>query len=567
MGMLIERGQPCAVDGCGSSDAAAVYEDEGNSKRYQICFSAMCPKKGRAVWLDGYKDTSEATEQTASKTKRTRKGKDTSDDFQSYVDAYVASEHEEWKARGLSSMTMQHYGVRLVDGAYVYPYFNEDQTLVCLKYRPKDRKDFWSKGATREQPELLFGRESFSPGGKAVTVTTGENDALAVYEMFGRKYPAVSIPAGDGTALKACKANFEWLNSFDTIYLAFDSDDSGKKAAQEVAGLFAGKSKIVRMDPTLKDANAYLMGDKTKEFINLWWNAEQYVPDGIVSGKGLRERMAKPQAKPVCPWPLTTLNEKLYGIYPRRIYTLTAGSGVGKSQFIRELTYWLFKQTDAPIGILMLEEAVEESVLGIMSIHLSKPLHVPTTVYTQEEYWQAYDETMENDRFFFHDHFGSTSINNILDRVKYMVKVLGCQFIVLDHLSIIVSGQQEADERKAIDEIMTKLRMFVQETGVTLFLISHLKRVNGKEYTEGAQVGVSDLRGSASIEQLSDCIIGLERNGQAKNQRIANTTNVRILKSRQFGQLGLTDGMYYDKVTGRMTETAVVDTTPEEEEL
>ena len=562
MGKLIERGRACIVDGCGSSDAAAVYEDEG--KQYQICFSALCPKKGRAVWLEGYRDSEQETAKTSSKKAQTGAG-----DFTEAIEAYVASEHEEWAARGLSALSMAHYGVRLVGNAYAYPYFNQDQELVCLKYRPKDRKDFWSKGATREQPELLFGRESFKPGGKAVTVCTGENDAIATYEMFGRKYAAVSIPAGDGTALKACKANYEWLNSFDNIYLAFDADDSGKKAAQEVAQLFAGKAKIVRMDPKLKDANGYLMAGQTKEFISTWWAAEDYVPDGIVAGNRLWDRMNVPQAKPVCPWPLTTMNEKLYGIYGRRVYTITAGSGVGKSQFIRELTYWLFKQTNEKIGILMLEEAVEESALGIMSIHISKPLHVPTTQYTPEEYKQAYDETigLEDNRFFFHDHFGSTSINNILDRVKYMVKVLGCKFIILDHLSIIVSGQQEADERKAIDEIMTKLRMFVQETGVTLFLISHLKRVQGKEYTEGAKVGVSDLRGSASIEQLSDCIIGLERNGQSKNQRIANTTNVRILKSRQFGQLGLTDGMYYDKVTGRMTETGIVDTTPEDEEL
>lgn len=554
MGKMVDRGQPCIVEGCGSSDAAAVYEDGG--RRYQICFSGNCPKKGKATWLtDEIVEVEDIKEDV----------KNNKDDFNLLLEAYSLGKSKE--TRNISGYAMTHYGVKVIGSTLVFPYFNEDQALTVLKYRPLAKKDFWSKGDTKGQSKMLFGREAFNPGGKKVTITEGELDAMSVYEMFGRKYPSVSVPNGSKGALGACKENYEWLNSFESIIISFDSDTAGREAASEVAQLFSGKAKIVKLDPELKDANGYLMAGKEKEFIAAWWNAAEFIPDGIVAGNTLWDRMNVPQAKPVCPWPLTTMNEKLYGIYPRRIYTFTAGSGVGKSQFIRELIHWLFMKTTDRIGVLMLEEAVEESALGIMSIHISKPLHVPDTVYTDEEYRKAYDDTIGTDRFYFHDHFGSTSIGNILERVRYMIKVLGCKFIILDHLSIIVSAQQEGDERKAIDEIMTKLRMMVQETGVTLFLISHLKRVQGKEYTEGAQIGVSDLRGSASIEQLSDCIIGLERNGQSKDRRVANTTNIRILKSRQFGRLGLTDGMYYDLMTGRMTQTATVDTTPEDEIL
>ena len=66
-----------------------------------------------------------------------------------------------------------------------------------------------------------------------------------------------------------------------------------------------------------------------------------------------------------------------------------------------------------------------------------------------------------------------------------MAKALDCKFIVLDHVSMIVSSQEIGDERKALDEIMTKLRTLVQETDVALIIVSNLKRRDAKGHEEG----------------------------------------------------------------------------------
>ncbi len=95
-----------------------------------------------------------------------------------------------------------------------------------------------------------------------------------------------------------------------------------------------------------------------------------------------------------------------------------------------------------------------------------------------------------------------------------MAKGLDCKWIILDHLSIVVSDQETGDERKAIDSIMTKLRQLVQETGIGLFLVSHLRRPNGKAHEDAGQISLAELSGSASIAQLSDMGIGLKREPQ-----------------------------------------------------
>jgi twinkle protein len=144
-----------------------------------------------------------------------------------------------------------------------------------------------------------------------------------------------------------------------------------------------------------------------------------------------------------------------------------------------------------------------------------------------------------------------------------MAKALDCKIIILDHISILVSGGQHGDERKALDEIMTKLRSLTQDTGITLFAVSHLKRPEGKAHEEGAVTSVAQLRGSASIAQLSDFVIGLERNGQADDPTERNTTYMRVLKNRFSGITGPAGALLYSGQTGRLSEY----TPPEEEEV
>ena len=70
----------------------------------------------------------------------------------------------------------------------------------------------------------------------------------------------------------------------------------------------------------------------------------------------------------------------------------------------------------------------------------------------------AFDETVGSGRVFLYDHFGSLATDNLLNRVRYLAKACNVGWVILDHLSIVVSGVDNGDERKAIDVIMTKLR-------------------------------------------------------------------------------------------------------------
>ena len=530
------RHEPCPT--CGSGNNLARYSDG-----HATCFSAGC----------GHYERGNGTASDFVQRKPTRAYEMT---------GTIAAIPDRRISQGIA----QKFGVTVEfssEGKIVkhhYPYYDKDSnTPTGTKVRQVENKGFYATGNFDNVG--LFGQQAFKEGGKYITITEGEADAMAVSEMFDGKWPVVSIRSGASGAVKDIKANLEWLESFENVVVCFDNDKAGQEAANSVLSLFTpNKAKNVTLP--LKDAGDMLKARKVADFVKEWWNAKSYRPDGIVSGLDTWDLLLEQQNTVSIPYPWTCLNEFTHGFRQKELVTITSGSGMGKSQIVRELEHYLLGETDDNIGILALEEDIPKTTLGIMSIEANKQLHLEKDVTEAEKkgYWE---KTMGTGRIFMLDHWGSTSEDDLLGRIRYMAKGLDCKWIILDHLSIVVSDQSNGDERKAIDSIMTNLRKLVQETGVGLFLVSHLKRASGTAHEDGGKISLSELRGSQSIAQLSDIVIGLERDQQNKDPQVRNTTTIRVMKNRFCGLTGLACYLYYDKDSGRMIET----TCPVEDEV
>ena len=150
---------------------------------------------------------------------------------------------------------------------------------------------------------------------------------------------------------------------------------------------------------------------------------------------------------------------------------------------------------------------------------------------------------------------GVTNIDDIFSKLRYMIIGCQCEWVIIDHLHMLVNCITESDERRGIDQLMNRLRSLVEETGVGMFLVAHLRRAAGdRGHEQGVVVSLSHLKGSQGISQLSDSVIALERNQQAEDPEEANTTRVRVLKSRYTGDTGLACNLKYNLDTGRMHE-------------
>lgn len=459
--------------------------------------------------------------------------------------------------RSIREDTAQLFGYRQGEyngrAAHYAYYFDPDtRRPIAAKVRFPD-KSFTFIGDAKKAP--LYGQWLWRDGGKMVVVTEGEIDALSVSQAQGNKWPVVSVQNGAQGAVKSIKKALDWLSKFDEVILMFDMDEHGRKAALECAELFEpGKCKIASLP--LKDASDMLQANRTKELIDAVWGAKTYRPDGVVDGSDLWQAVLTDDATISVSYPWAVLNDKTHGIRRGELVTVTAGSGVGKSAIVREIAYHLITLGET-IGMIMLEESTKRTALGLMGIHMNKPLHLGRDGISEEQLKESFKATVGSGQVFLYDHFGSTEVENLLAKIRYMARSLDCRWIILDHLSIVVSGLDDGgDERKLIDKAMTMLRTLVQETGIGLILVSHLRRPEGKGHEEGAKTSLSQLRGSHSIAQLSDMVLGAERDQQGDNP---NVTVIRVLKNRFSGETGEACSLYYSNDTGRLTEAPPVD--------
>lgn len=474
----------------------------------------------------------------------------------------ITTVFRDFKERGLPKSAVQKYQFDIntndkLDIMCRAPVFKNGMH-VANKIRLRSKKGFYWEARNKEaiNGAELFGQHLFEPGSaKAITLVEGYEDAAAAWVILGSRYPVVSVH-GASSALRDVKNNYEFLDSFDEVVIAFDTDTAktnpetgevrypGQEAAKKVANLFKpGKCRILTLREA-KDANDYLRLGKAKAFMDEWWKAPAYMPDGLKLGTDIWEEIINRPKHFQVSYPFSGLDKLTYGIRLSEFVTVTAETGIGKTSVLKEIEYSLLtnpelKEKQYGVGFIHLEEPNYDTALGLMSIHNNKPYHLPDTDRTVDELRSAYDGVLNSPRVVIWDHFGSNSVDAILDKVRHMA-ALGCKYVVLDHLSIVVSDQS-GDERKQLDEISTKLKTLCMELNIALICVIHQNRQG-------------QIRGTAGVEQLSNIVIKLYRDNTDSDDWRRNVTKLVVEKNRFCGRTGPACYLWYNEITGRLEE-------------
>ncbi|WP_343818832.1 toprim domain-containing protein [Dyella marensis] len=429
--------------------------------------------------------------------------------------------------------------------------YHRDGEIVAQKLRYAD-KTFSFRGDSKKCG--LFGQHLWSPG-RRIVITEGEIDALSVSQAQENKWPVVSLPNGAQGAKKSLARELEWLEQFEEIVLMFDMDEPGQDAAKECSELFTpGKCKIAHLPA--KDPNELIQQGKAREIITAIWNAKVYRPDGIVTFGDVRERALAKIVRGL-PWFLPSLNDYTYGRRYGEVYFFGAGTGVGKTDwFTQEIEHTAITLNEK-CGLFYLEQPPVETAKRVAGKHSGKRFHVPDGSWTEEELTASFERIEASRNVFMYDSFGSTEWPTILAKMKYLVVSEGVKHIFFDHLTAVVAAEE--DERKALEKIMEEIASFAQAHNICFYGISHLATPEGKPHEEGGRVMIRHFKGSRSIGFWSHFMFGLERDQQAEDEEVRQTTILRILKDRFTGQAtGKVIPLGYDVTTGRLFEKELV---------
>ncbi len=462
--------------------------------------------------------------------------------------------------RGISKAVAEKYGIEtLFDQenkayGYSFPSYNKDGDFIAQKVKRFDKRMKWLYKESLDNT-LMFGQNLFPSGSKFLTITEGEEDALACYQMLKESAPAfepavISLSNGAASAEKECKKHWEYINSFENIILSFDGDEQGRKAAERICRLFNYKPKVMLFAEckkgtddkyVWKDSNDYLKGFRAKDFVSLWWKAERVTPKGVITFSALWDAMTKKDNDLIATFPWDGLNKKLYGMYEGRLIFIKAPPKIGKTQILREILYHVQQTTKHNSGAIFLEDTKKSIGMGMCALHMNKPIHFPDVPVNLEELQKAHLEMSEGDRLMIFDPEDSRTVENIIHKITYFVKAHNCKVIVLDHISMLAYQADAGDERRFLDKLVADLKNLTVSLNICIIAVTHVND-DGK------------TRGSRAAVQLCDALINLERDKLADDPTIANTTHVIVEENRLTGDSGLACSLFFDRDTGRLVE-------------
>ena len=531
MGTLIDEQMPCPM--CPSSDAYYTYEeDDGNIVGH--CYS--CNKTNK---VSGDYVPEKGTKMTDKKER-----------------TMLCGTPEDLPSRRLTIDTCKKFdiGIGNVDGKRYETFgYYRDGLKVMSKVRgpnkcfnPREDPRCGPTGETNAA--VLFGMQAFKPNpNKSITITEGEYDAASYYQMT--TFPAVSVRSS-GQALKDVEANYEWLNGWKEVVVCFDSDEPGKKAARLIASKFPGKCRVMKMT-SHKDANDYLVAGHIDKFKHEWFEAQAIKVDGLITGVAAIMKLAlkKPQKGISTVWEgLTSITR---GVRLQEVWTIGGGTGLGKSETLKEFLFDIMKVHKLKTGSIMLEESSERTVQCYLGKELNKRYYLEDVEFPSDA--ELMDAATTLAPYMTIADRCKSEWGEVKAKVEYMVNALGIQYICIDHLTAIAEGKS-TDVNSTLHKILEDLNHMAVSLNCTFFCVSHLNQAANKNYTEGAHVSLRDFYGSGAIMQRSNFVFGFE--GDLEGEKIPKNTRImRCLKDRNAGDGGGKKVLLkYDIETGRLNE-------------
>ena len=543
---------------CDSSDAMAVYEKEinGASVKDATCFSC-----------NTYFNSTQLEEAGVKFVEGVKKKVQEVVDFS----AIEQIDPRGWKDRGITRVTSAKYGVRTEikgkDEATVRYYPSTvDNKIVGYKKRIIEGKQFIGIGNTKATNEF-FGQSVFEAGQKYLVVTTGEEDAMAFAQVLysesvgkdGEKVqywtPSISVTCGDGSIIKQFKANFEYINSFEKVVLAFDNDEPGQRYLEEAARLLSpGKAYIAKFPSGVKDACDMLKAGRVSELKQVFWKAVPFSRVDVLHLSQMWEDFESEDNNVKIPLPASWshLNEMMNGGMEKgEITIIGALTSIGKSTIINNVVYHLIENTKFKVGALYLEGTKREVVRDLLSLDAGINLRTVdrSMIDINELRSRFFENLVKKDQFVYVDHQGSISTAEIFDKLSYLAKAENCDVIVIDPVQAGVNSSDNG----AIIEFMDALLKFAKETDTCVIAVSHMRKPSDEN---PHAVTEYQLMGSSSLNQIAFNTILISRDKMNPDPVKRSATKLQLVKCRRTGNTGDAGWLRYDHQTTHMYATS-----------
>ncbi len=210
------------------------------------------------------------------------------------------------------------------------------------------------------------------------------------------------------------------------------------------------------------------------------------------------------------------IDEMTTGFQPGNFVIIAARPGMGKSSFALNMAVAAAREENAPIAFFSLEMSNSELIQRMICSEARISMNHMRRGNIQPHQWEGMSQAMGalNDLPIYLDDMGALTVSDVRSRCRRLKSTVGLAAIFIDYLQLMRPGvlARGANRNEELSEICRSLKITAKDLGVPIVALAQLNR--GVEARAGDKRPLlSDLRDSGSIEQESDVVAFLYRDG------------------------------------------------------
>jgi replicative DNA helicase len=240
------------------------------------------------------------------------------------------------------------------------------------------------------------------------------------------------------------------------------------------------------------------------------------------------------------PTGLSQLDALLGGLQPSDLIVLAARPSVGKTSMALNIAQHAAVREKKRVAVFSLEMSKEQLALRLLSAETGINPRPLQTGFVDETDWSKIAMVMNDmaTATMWIDDSPALSVMELRTKARRLeAEQRGLDLVVVDYLQLMQASTSNKDSNRVqeVSEISRGLKQLARELKVPVLALSQLSR--GVEQRGTAEPRLSDLRESGSIEQDSDVVIFLYRDGEQNPDSEVELIKAKVAKHRN-GPIG-----------------------------
>lgn len=467
-----------------------------------------------------------------------------------------------WNRRGISNDTLEYLHIGADShGNTVFRYYDTNDVLTMVKYRParsvqKGEPKSWCQKNADTTP-LLFNMNRVNAS-QPLLIVEGEGDTMSAIEAG--YFNTVSIPLGCQNT-HWIEENWEWLEQFSNIVIAFDNDEAGRKARKDVIHrLGTWRTKYIdypteyinaegRKIPT-KDMNDILQTYGSGYILTMITDAKDIPVSSVVDFASIDDLDisemdgVKTGIKP--------LDKELIKLFNGTLTILSGRPGSGKTSLVDQA---IANTIDEGFPVFLFSKEMPERMsanwfnfilAGRRNIVQKTAINGDVYNVVSYEAKRKIREFYENKLFIYKDT-DPNDVEHVMQSMEECVRKYGVKLLVIDNLMMLDLSCSENEIYLAQTNLVNSLIKFAARFNVAVILIAHPRKTSDMQ----ADIEMYDISGSSNIINLAMRSIGLRRVTKKEKEDEKNPYRnfnvvLTIMKDRMLGKSDIKIGLYYD---------------------